>query len=102
MPQLFRIGSLVLYFWSNESGEPVHIHVSVGRQSNRSSKFWLTRTGGVLLEDNGSRLSPKEISMLTSFITLNHTRIVNRWRLTFHYVRFVDGSDPSEDVSIRK
>jgi len=29
MPQIFRIGSYVIYFWSNENNpiEPVHVHV---------------------------------------------------------------------------
>lgn len=30
MPQIFRIGAFVVYFWSNENNpiEPVHVHVS--------------------------------------------------------------------------
>ena len=33
MPQLFKIGSYLVYFWINESQplEPVHVHVSKGK-----------------------------------------------------------------------
>lgn len=35
MPQVFKIGSYWVYFWSNESEplEPVHVHVSQGAPS---------------------------------------------------------------------
>lgn len=35
MPQIFRIGSYLVYFWSNENDplEPVHVHISEGRAS---------------------------------------------------------------------
>ncbi len=33
MPQIFSIGSYVVYFWSDEGEpkEPVHVHVAQGR-----------------------------------------------------------------------
>ncbi|MEY8325927.1 DUF4160 domain-containing protein [Lachnospiraceae bacterium 54-11] len=32
MPQIFRIGSYIIYFWSNENNppEPVHVHIAEG------------------------------------------------------------------------
>ena len=35
MPQIFKVGSFVIYFWSNENNptEPIHVHVSEGRAS---------------------------------------------------------------------
>ena len=33
MPQLFKIGSYIIYFWSNENDplEPIHVHVAEGK-----------------------------------------------------------------------
>ena len=33
MPQIFRIGSYIIYFWSYENDplEPVHVHIAEGR-----------------------------------------------------------------------
>ena len=26
MPKLFQIGEYIIFFWSNENGEPIHVH----------------------------------------------------------------------------
>ena len=41
MPQIFKIGSFWVYFWSNENNplEPIHIHVSEGMPSANATKF---------------------------------------------------------------
>ena len=33
MPQIFKIGSYTVYFWSNEGKplEPIHVHIAEGR-----------------------------------------------------------------------
>lgn len=38
MPTIFRNGPYRFYWFSNESGEPAHIHVD---RDNLSAKFWL-------------------------------------------------------------
>ena len=52
MPQIFRIGPYIVYFWSNEEGEPIHVHVSKGRPTPNATKIWLTRTGGCIVASN--------------------------------------------------
>ena len=41
MPQLFKIGRFIVYFWSNEGmpGEPIHVHIAEGRPSADATKF---------------------------------------------------------------
>ena len=41
IPQIFSIGSYVVYFWSDEGEpkEPVHVHVAQGRSSKRKKHF---------------------------------------------------------------
>ena len=33
MPQLFKIGSYIVYFWANENEplEPLHVHIAEGK-----------------------------------------------------------------------
>ena len=38
MPTVLRIGPYRFYFYSNEEGEPPHIHIS---SSDAEAKFWL-------------------------------------------------------------
>ena len=47
MPQVFKIGSYWVYFWSNENDplEPVHVHVSQGAPSANATKIWITKAG---------------------------------------------------------
>ncbi|WP_345788314.1 DUF4160 domain-containing protein [Desulfosporosinus orientis] len=33
MPSLFLIGEYLVYFWSNENNEPIHVHVGKGKPS---------------------------------------------------------------------
>lgn len=44
MPQLFRIGPYIVYFWSNEGipQEPVHVHIVDGKPTANATKFWIT------------------------------------------------------------
>lgn len=45
MPQIFRIGSYIIYFWSNEGNplESVHVHIVEGQASANATKVWGTR-----------------------------------------------------------
>ena len=55
MPQVFKMGPYLVYFWSNENEplEPVHVHISKGTPSRDSTKVWLTKNGRALLANNG-------------------------------------------------
>jgi hypothetical protein len=42
MPEVFRVGSLVFFFYSNEGQEPRHVHVRRGSGSaDATGKWWL-------------------------------------------------------------
>ena len=58
------------YFYSNENGEPIHIHVSKGKPSNNSAKFWIKR----------NEIVPKsDLKKIQKYICANRAQIVNRW-----------------------
>lgn len=52
MPQIFRIGPYIVYFWSNENEplEPVHVHIAEGRATSNATKVWITSTGKALAQ----------------------------------------------------
>ena len=54
MPQIFKIGSFWVYFWSNEGVplEPVHVHESEGVPAANATKIWITRARKCLLANN--------------------------------------------------
>lgn len=69
--KLFTVSGYIVYFWSNENGEPIHVHVSKGKPVPNATKIWLTRSGGCILASNGSKISSKELNELMEFIVEN-------------------------------
>ena len=65
-------------WFSNESGEPPHVHVFRGSDRNTSAKFWL-RDDGVELAHNDARLSAKELRQAAGVINANRYRFISRW-----------------------
>lgn len=59
LPQLFKIGSYLIYFWVQEGVplEPVHVHISVNRPNKDSTKIWITKAGGTIVANNNSNIS---------------------------------------------
>jgi hypothetical protein len=41
MPQIFKIGSYIVYFWANEGKplEPIHVHIAQGTPSENATKI---------------------------------------------------------------
>ena len=58
MPQVFKVGPYLVFFWLNENEplEPIHVHISKGKPERNATKVWLTKAGGCLLEHNGSHI----------------------------------------------
>ena len=52
MPQVFKVGSYWVYFWSNESEplEPIHVHIAEGSLKQMGQKYGLRCVGNVCLQ----------------------------------------------------
>lgn len=90
MPQLFKIGPFIVFFWSNEGHleEPVHVHVAEGKPSPNATKFWITRSGKTLLANNNSHLKDKELRMIQRIIEANSKMIVKAWADHFETLNY--------------
>ena len=83
MPKLFSIGQYVIYFWSGEVGEPIHVHISIGRISPNATKIWLTEIGGGIVANNKSKIPQTDINKLLEVICDNHDNICDAWKNFF-------------------
>ena len=85
MPQLFRIGSYVVYFWINEQDplEPVHVHIAKVRPSPTATKVWITRSGKCLLQNNNSRIPDRELRIMMKIIEARSADVISKWTETF-------------------
>ena len=90
MPQIFRMGPYIVYFWSNENDplEPVHVHIAEGRATSNATKVWITSSGKAFLCNNNSRISQKELRNLLRIIEANSNTIINKWYSHFGQIQY--------------
>ncbi len=90
MPQIFKIGSYIVYFWSNENEplEPVHVHIAEGKATANATKLWITSTGKALLCNNNSQIPIQDLRSIIRVIEANSNDIINRWSNHFGEIRY--------------
>lgn len=82
MPQVFVILGYIVYFWSNENDEPIHVHVCKGSPQKDATKVWITEDGPVL-EHNNSKIPKKDLKRILAWIAMNDELIIKKWQ--FHF-----------------
>ncbi|MCD8046009.1 MAG: DUF4160 domain-containing protein [Clostridiales bacterium] len=90
MPQIFKIGSYIVYFWSNENYplEPVHVHIAEGRATSNATKIWITNSGKTVLCNNNSHIPRKELKNMMRIIEANSALITEKWHSQFGEIRY--------------
>ena len=90
MPQVFKIGSYWVYFWSNENEprEPVHVHVSQGAPSANSTKIWISSHGGCLLCHNNSQIPARTLRNIMMIIEARSAEVIQKWTQYFGSATF--------------
>ena len=81
MPQVFKIGSYIFYFWLDEGKplEPVHIHVAEDAPRENATKIWISKSGRALVANNNSRISEKDLRKLVRLAEANAELIKEAW-----------------------
>ena len=83
MPSLFKIGGYLVYFWSNENNEPIHVHIVKGKPTQDATKIWLTKAGGCVAANNKSGIPTHELNDLLDIISAQFPMICNEWKRHF-------------------
>jgi len=73
MPTILRIGPYRFFFFSEETGEPVHVHVI---REKTEAKFWIVPT--VRVADNEG-FSQHELNKVMRLVKENKELIENEW-----------------------
>ena len=81
MPQVFKVGSYWVYFWSNEGEprEPIHVHISQGSPQANATKVWITKAGKCLLANNNSDIPSIALRNIMRIIEARSTEVINKW-----------------------
>jgi len=90
MPQIFKIGSYIVYFWANENDplEPVHVHVIKGVPAANATKIWITKAGKCLLCNNNSQIPAKTLRNIIDIIEARSKDVTNKWYNFFGEIRY--------------
>ena len=90
MPQLFKVGSYIIFFWINENDplEPVHVHISEVRPSANATKIWITRSGKCLQQNNNSRIPERDLRIMMKIIEARSSYIIEKWIETFGMISY--------------
>ncbi len=83
LPSLFRIGGYLVFFWSNEGDEPIHVHIATGRPSPNATKVWLTRSGQCIIANNAGRIPQNDLNELLDTISAQFFMICRKWKEHF-------------------
>lgn len=67
----------LIYFWSMENNEPVHVYVSKNKQKN-ATKFWITTEGVEIAKDTGS-VEKKDMKAILTYLRTNRDSIIASW-----------------------
>lgn len=90
MPQIFKVGSYLIYFWSNENDprEPIHVHVALGVPNENATKIWITSDGRCLLCHNRSQIPVRKLRLIMDVIEARHAEIEQKWVSYFGVIRY--------------
>jgi Domain of unknown function (DUF4160) len=72
VPTVLRWGAYRAFFYSNEGGEPAHIHVRAG---NREAKFWLHD----LAVTANAGFPPHELGDIIRHLRLHREQLLTAW-----------------------
>lgn len=90
MPQVFKIGSYWVFFWSNEFDplEPIHVHVCQGAPRPNATKIWITRAGKCYLCNNNSHIPAPILRNIMQIIEARSTEIIAKWLAYFGEITY--------------
>lgn len=88
MPQVFKIGSYHVYFWSKENEPLEPIHVSQYPPSANATKIWITRAGRCYLCHNHSHIPTKALRNIIKILEARSTDIIEQWQTFFDEISF--------------
>ena len=90
MPQIFKVGGYLIYFWSNEEKplEPVHFHITDGYPTENATKVWITKSGHCLLCHNKSNIPKHKLNKIMDVVQARHKEVIDEWYKYFGEISY--------------
>ena len=81
LPKICRFGKYVIYLWSRENGEPIHVHVCEGVPHAEATKIWLDEM--IRLAHNKSQIPARDLNLIMRWLAANRQMIEDKWNKHF-------------------
>ena len=81
LPKICRLGKYIIFFWSQEDGEPIHVHVCEGVPHADATKIWMD--GMVRIAHNKSNIPLKDLNSIMRWLVANRELIESKWAKHF-------------------
>ncbi|MCI9355903.1 MAG: DUF4160 domain-containing protein [Firmicutes bacterium] len=88
MPNVLTFMGYHIYFWANENGEPVHVHIAKGKPTANATKVWITSSGDTVLEHNKSKIPSSDLKKVLSYVRANVRDITGLWCQMFGVITY--------------
>ena len=88
MPVYLRYGGYVVFFWTNENGEPVHFHVAMGSPTAAATKIWVLSDGSFLVANNAGKIPDRILRRIFRIMQDNLDGFMAQWRIVHGEPRF--------------
>lgn len=80
MPTYLQTSGYKIYFWSNETDEPIHFHIAKGNPSENDTKIWVLSNGSFMIAHNKGKIPQKDLNRIFSIMESYYFDFVNFWK----------------------
>ena len=81
VPQVYKILGYIIFFWSREENEPVHVHACKGKPHKDATKIWMEEVPR--LEHNKSEIPAHDLSRIMQWLAVNRDFVISKWNEHF-------------------
>ena len=89
MPIFLRAQGFKVYFWSNESDEPIHFHVTKGDPSPNDTKIWIKKDKTFQVASNRGRISDKDLMRIMILMHSYVDKYISVWKAHLGYEKYI-------------
>ena len=68
MPVYLKTLGYKIYFWSNESAEPIHFHIAKGNPHKNDTKIWVLSNCSFAVAHNKGKIPEKDLAKILALM----------------------------------
>ncbi|MEE3392120.1 MAG: DUF4160 domain-containing protein [Lachnospiraceae bacterium] len=90
MPIFLCSSGYKVYFWANESDEPVHFHITKGDPLPNDTKVWIKKDKTFQVAHNKGRIPEKDLMRIMIMMHSYVDEYINVWKMHLGYEKNIN------------